>query len=364
MIRLSKNTFYHDWCGDYQTQFKQIGFQKKTTFTFISTIRFETRIYLFLLTYILGVCATLEQLPNELFFFLFTYLDIQDLYKAFWGLNARLNSLFQSYENLSITFDKKTDQLSMRSYAPHITRLIIDTPTSCDFTQFPNLQSLILCDGNSSHQKQIQPDIVPNLTRLSFLLGSTFGPTAQLVSDVFSNRFPSLRYANLGRVQNLTAFKSPASPSLRFLSIRSDAPLIVSCVLAACPNLDHLQLHIFNKIRTGVLSSPAPRHPLRRFTLWSDSVQLTSTDIDILLANTPNVQHFYLQTVCNIPFIDLANGLVNRLNRLSRFDCHIKEVMTKHSRVGDFSALHRLHPCFNGVECKEEKDDFRIFATK
>jgi hypothetical protein len=310
------------------------------------------------------VHGTLEQLPNELFLDLFTYLNIQHLHSAFWGLNKRFNSLFQSYENLCLTFDDKTDQLSMKSYAPFVTRLIIDTHNNCDFSQFPNLQTLIVCDGNSKHLEQIQPDIVPNLTHLSFLLGSKFTASSQLVNNVFSNRFPSLRHANLSRISDLTSCAWSTSPSLRFVSIRSAEPLIVSCILASCPNLDHLQLHVFNKIRIGATSSPPSNHPLRRFTLWSDTVELTSTDIDTILANTPNVEHFYLQTICCMAFVDLAVGLINQLNRLYRFDCYVRENMSKKTRIGDLTTIHQLHPCFNRVQCIEEKDDFRIFATK
>ena len=167
----------------------------------------------------------------------------------------------------------------MKSCAPYITRLIIDTSSTCDLTQFPNLRSLILCDRNSDHLNQIRSSIVPNLTHLSFLLGSNFTPSSRLVRDVFCNAFPSLYHANLGRIMDLDDFPSWASsPSLRFVSIRCDNPLIVSLILNSCPNLDHLQVHIFRKVSTDAFSSPPPNHPLRRFTLWGDSIELTTTD--------------------------------------------------------------------------------------
>jgi hypothetical protein len=93
-------------------------------------------------------------------------------------------------------------------------------------------------------------------------------------------------------------------------------------------------------------------------------VELNSTDIDIILTNTPNVKHFYLQTMYRMPFVDLAVSLVNQLNLLSRFDCYVTENMSKETRVGDVNTLHQLHPCFNQVKCIKEENDFRIFATK
>ena len=275
---------------------------------------------------------TLEQLPNEIFLAIFTYLNIANLYNAFWGLNARLNSLFQSCENLCLTFEEKTDQLLMKSYAHFITRLIIDTPKQCDLTQFPDLQTLVLCDSNSENLKQIQPDIIPKLSHLSFLLGSNFTPSSELINNVFSNEFPSLRYVSLSRVKNISMLRWSTSLSLRFVSIRSNQPLIISRILASCPYLDHLQLHVCDKIRpNSAASSPPDNHPLRWFTLWSDSIELTSTEIADLISNTPNIRRLYLQTVYSEPFISLANDLINRLNYLSHFDCHVKQ-MTSESK--------------------------------
>ena len=306
----------------------------------------------------------LEELPNELFFLLFTYLDFENLYNVFWGLNARLNSLFQSYKHLSFTIDDKTNQLSIKSFAPRITQLIIDTSKACDLTEYSNLQSLILCDGDTKHLRQLQPNNLPNLRRLSFLLGSKFVPSKELVCGVFSNAFPSLCHVNLGRLQDLTAFTPTTSPSLRFVSIRCIEPLIVSCILTSCPNLDHLQLHVFQEIRNHTMSSSAFNHPLRRLTLWSDSVPLTLTDVDLLLTNTPHVQRFYLQTITYRPFIDLANILVNRLNQLHRFDCHVKEMIKSDRRTVQLSTIHRLHWSFDRIECKEKEEDFCTFITK
>jgi hypothetical protein len=69
---------------------------------------------------------------------------------------------------------------------------------------------------------------------------------------------------------------------------------------------------------------------------------------------------FYLETIC----LDLTVGLVNQLNRLSRFDCYVKENMSKETGIGDLTTIHQLHPCFNQVKYIKEEDDFRTFATK
>ena len=75
--------------------------------------------------------------------------------------------------------------------------------------------------------------------------------------------------------------------------------MIISAILASCPNLYHLQLHVLDNDSTNVPSSAPLNHPLRQLTLWSDSVELTINYIDTLLTYTPNVQHLYLQTICS-----------------------------------------------------------------
>ncbi len=144
------------------------------------------------------------------------------------------------------------------------------------------------------------------------MLGSKFTPSLQLVRDVFSNKFPSLRHANLGRINDLAAYTWSTSPSLRFISIHSNETMFIRVILTSCPNLDHLQLHVLDKSHNNVISAPPLNHLLRRFTLWSHSVELSFNDIDAILIYTANVQYFYLQTECRMSFV----GIVNRLYSL------------------------------------------------
>ena len=116
----------------------------------IYRIYYFITIKIILSIFILGVCATLEQLPNELFFYLFTFMDIHDLYRAFWGLNSRLNNLLQSCQNPCLIFDETNDLLLMKSYAPYVTQLTIDTSIIYDFSRFANLHKLTLCNENAN----------------------------------------------------------------------------------------------------------------------------------------------------------------------------------------------------------------------
>jgi len=139
--------------------------------------------------------------------------------------------------------------------------------------------------------------------------------------------------------------------------------MFIRVILTSCPNFDHLQLHVLDKNRNNVISAPPLNHSLRRFTLWSHSVELTFNDIDVFLTYTPNVQYFYLQTERCMSFVDLTNGIVNRPYSLFWFNCYIKEMINKTDRVGNLITIHQLHSSLNRIKCTKENDNFRIFAT-
>ncbi|CAF5087357.1 unnamed protein product, partial [Rotaria sp. Silwood1] len=236
----------------------------------------------------------------------------------------------------------------MELYAPYVLRLVIQTSAYCNFNQFPNLRVLVLCVENSEQLSQIQPNTIPNLTHLSFLFGSQFTLPEQLTWQVFSNEFPFLGYANLGCIKESISDIWLMSPRLRFVSILSCKPMFIPVILAACPNLDHLQFHVICDNNTVTSSSPV-NHLLRQLTLWSDSIELSFDIIDKILIYTPNVEHLYLQTIYSKSLIDLAQGLINRLHDLSRFDCYIQEMLGKDERIDNLTKLHQVHPCFNRI---------------
>ena len=314
--------------------------------------------------YILDERTRFEDLPNELLFDLFNYLILEDLHRAFSDLNYRLTNLLLSRYNVSLIFDENTDPLLIKLYGFEIMQLTIGTSKDCNLNEFVNLRSLILCNRNLKHIKQIQPEILPNLVYLSFKLKSDFKPPNGLVDDIFSNRFPKLRYVNLGCIENRPSKTWSVSPFLQILLIRCDQSMIIRDILTSCPNLKHFQLHILCISNNIINSTSSFIHSLERFTLWSDKFELTLDLIDNLLSYMPNLKHLYLQTKFRVPFIQLITNLCNRLHYLIRFDCFIKELLIKNERIGTLNDVHQISSCFNRVKCIKENDDFRIFATE
>ncbi|CAF2710281.1 unnamed protein product [Rotaria sp. Silwood2] len=192
---------------------------------------------------------------------------------------------------------------------------------------------------------------------------STVSQSAIFKSPEFTN-FPSLRHVNLCRIDESDCHPWTMSPSLQFVSVLSCKPATIPIILASCPNLYHLQVHLSRTNNNNATLYIPLNHPLRRLTLWSDYTELTFNIIDNIVTYTPNIEYLYLQTIYRMSFVDLARNLFNRLHRLSQFGCYIQEMLTENDRTTDLTTLHQVHSCFERIQCIEENDEFRIFATK
>jgi hypothetical protein len=313
--------------------------------------------------FVLGNKSRLEDLPNELLLDIFTYLSVNDLHDGFFNLNYRFNNLILSCDNLSLIVDENIDPLLIKLFRFKITHLTIDTFNKFDLEQFCNLHSLIIVNRNLNNIIPIRPEIFPNLVNLSFLLESDFEVPLDLIPNVFSNRFSNLGSVNLGRIDKPLLNSWSISPSLKFVSIRCNNSKIVIDILSSCPNLVDLELHIlYNPIKIRY-SSPLFIHPLKRFTLWSDQLELSLDLIDDLLISIPNIKRLYLQTKCRVLFTKLVETVINRLHNLSRFDCFIKELIDKNERIDNLTNILQVNSCFNRIKCIEENDHWRIFST-
>ncbi|CAF5206897.1 unnamed protein product, partial [Rotaria magnacalcarata] len=217
---------------------------------------------------------------------------------------------------------------------------------------------------NLNHITQIRPKTLPNLVNLLFLLKSDFKVPVELIDDIFSNRFPYIRYVNLGHIDKPFIKSWSITYSLEILFIRCDQLMIIENILEASPNLKHFQIHILNNFNNIHICSSSFKHQLKRFTLWSGDIELKLNQIDALLTYIPYVTHLYVQTTCQIPFIEIAKNIIYRLHFLSQFDCFIKEILTKNERISDLDDIHKISSLFHRIECVVENDKFRIFATE
>lgn len=306
-----------------------------------------------------NMSSRFEDLPNELLLEVFEHLDTRDLYQCFWGLNHRLNELLQSLKNLSLTMEKN-DSLLLDIFASRIVRLEINTWHEIDLSRFPNLKWLKLSRTTRNQVMKIRPGLFPKLAYLSLSLAFDFWSSTQLAQEVFSNGFPSLRHAELGRIDIPYTHSWGLSPHLRSIFVCSSDPIIVPLILAACPCLHRFKVQIFGDCHRIDLPSLRLNHPLRRFTFMDSYGIVTLTDLNLILTYVPNVNYLHL-TLFEISFTNLAHTLISRLNRLERFDCYINEPPDPHE---DLSSIRTLHPCFHRLQSFEKNHGIQHFTNQ
>ena len=282
----------------------------------------------------------------------------------FLDLNNRLNNLLFSRYNVSLILNEKVDPLLIKLYGYNISHLIIDGSIKCDLTQFNNLESLIFSNRNAINQIEILPELVPKLVTLSFLLKSDFKAPVKLINQIFSNNFLSLRNVNLGYIDKYLTKSWLKCPNLKKVSIRCDQSMIIRDILKSCPNLYHLEIHLLYNYDNPINCSSLTNHPLKRFTLWSEELELSIDLIDILISYMINIEYLYLQTKIVKPFIELINNLINRLKNLKHFHCFIKELIKRDDTNDYLNNIRKISSCFNKIKSITQNQHFIIFATE
>jgi hypothetical protein len=303
-----------------------------------------------------------EHLPNEILLDVFEFIDTGDLYRGFWSLNTRFDDILLSLKNLSLIMEKN-DRSLVAVFASRIARLEVNTWHEIDLSRFSSLQSLTIRRTTRIQVQQIRPNIIPNLVYLSLSLAFDFWSSAQLAQDVFSNGFPSLRHADLGRVDIPFIRSWSISPHLKSVGVCSSDPIIVPLILSSCPCLHSLLVQIFGDNHRIDLPSLRLNHPLQRFTFADSYGVLSLNDINLILTYIPNVECIHL-TLYEMSFTRLAHTLIQRLHRLNRFDCYINELPDPNEYINNIEMIRKIHPCFGRIQCYEKIYGVRHFTNK
>ncbi|CAF1008448.1 unnamed protein product [Rotaria sp. Silwood1] len=304
----------------------------------------------------------LEDLPNELIMEIFGYTKICDLSCGFWNLNQRFNQLIRSLRYLSLILTKNQTYENMLLYE-QITRIVIVTLENINLYSFINLRSLILNLATENHLKQIQSNILPNLVYLALPLSFDKKSTIQLASEVFSNRFTSLRFADLGIIDMPSNLTWSQSPSLRSIRIFSPNINIIPLILQSCTQLIHFQVRITDENPLDVSSLPVIlNHPLKKLIFLQSQNSTYVYDITNIIYLIPNIKCIDLR-LCTRSFIDLIKLISIYLIDLKNFDCHIIEFPNKDENI-DINIIRNIHPCYSGIQCTLREDCFCLYTSK
>jgi hypothetical protein len=303
-----------------------------------------------------------EQFPNEIFFDLFIYFDIPNLYYSFWGINQRFNNILRSLNNLSFVIENN-NSLFIDIFARQIVRLKIKTSQAIDLSRFTNLHFLELCRASDIQMEQIRSDIMPKLVSLSISTAFHISLPLELIEEIFSNGFRFLHNAHLCRLdtfQNSPRFQSLSLHSLHITCIDSN---VIPQILLACPNLSSFYITFFGQ-NDHILppSSPSYDHLLEKFSLNDPYNKLSFETIHILFLYIPNVKYLFLQFLCRVPFIQLIESILNQLQQLNQFECDILEYAN--TPIMDIEDIQQMNECFLYLQCVQKENGYRWFLTE
>ena len=275
-----------------------------------------------------------EDLPNEIFYELFEYLDVYDLYRTFSKLNSRIDLLIRNFRRLQIILHsiEDLDHPINRYFLPQTPTLIINH--SKQFFDpfkhsFPSIRCLTLLKPARVQWDSIQSTAFPNLQRL-YLINSVFAyHTEQICRLLFSNEFTCLHTCSLPYVAYEENNQWTGAPILRSLEANIWDIRVYQQILEACPNLVRLKMEFIgghNQEKLSISDSDK-QHSNLQYLSFHCSIAITCELIDAILSFVPNLQQFSLNATyrqpSHIPLDALAVILQNRIPSLTRINLDI-----------------------------------------
>ncbi|CAF4825316.1 unnamed protein product, partial [Rotaria sp. Silwood1] len=317
--------------------------------------------------YIPQISYKLEYLPNEVLLEIFDYIQLNDLIRAFYNLNNRVNSiLFSSNIHLHILYPDDINKNSINqkilfdfiNRKKFIARLRLSNDKKLpeyEFIRFSYIRSLILDTPTSKHIQMILPEIFPRLEYLRVGYASAKTELSKLHQYIFSNAFPLLKKCSLN---NVNEYKSwTGSPTIRSLGIWSDNPrLVIERVLYVSMKL--ISFHLFLNWPSTYLT--LDDHIIQQHTnLKCLKLHLygywTLEKLDSFLAYIPTIKILdlyssYFDTYMihfQWNFKELAYIFLCRLPNLSYFNC---DLIFENQKIINLENIYSLHSCFNRIK--------------
>ena len=238
----------------------------------------------------------LESLPNELLVDVFQYLDAQDLFRAFYQLNTRLNTLLHSLNNLSLTLMRPDTHQTIPSPID-VQTVIVAHGADVNLDNFVNLRRLKFLQPTCEQLDRFDSVELPHLEYLFMGYGlychhdGNADHKHKRCDKVFSDAFPNLKSCYLFHPEGLYTFTAAIQMTeLRILRVRKIDLPSYQVILSVCPNLHFFRLEVPNvKEQTSMINSHGN---LRRMVLEFDSFATSLGDdhIDDYLSSIPNLE--------------------------------------------------------------------------
>lgn len=307
----------------------------------------------------------LEDLPNELFLEIFSYVKFTDLAGGLWNLNQRVNCLIRALKYISLVITKGSQLTGDLPFlSDQIARLVIVLwdQVLC-LNRFDHVRSLIFNLADDSHLRQVRAEHFPRLEYLSIPTAFSQEALDHIAGDIFSNRYAMLRHAELAMIDMPDSFVWSTSTSLHSLHLSLTNMNLIARLLHFCPRLTHLQVRLLEgQHRLDLPPMPAiVPNPLKQFHLFQPYDSLAVHRIEDLFLLMPHLQRLDLR-IRTSSFIHLIKGLRKHLKDLRRFQCHIIEHPVPHVSV-DMERIRNRHPCYGSIHRTLREDGCVLYST-
>ncbi|CAF1540122.1 unnamed protein product [Rotaria magnacalcarata] len=273
------------------------------------------------LSIILPPCAMVfESLPDEIFFEIFEYVSIQDLYHGFYSLNLRFRMILASLTNLygETTFERELYSPPFRFFASRITKFSMHHVDLMNLSPFSAVRSLTLYIEPNRAQCQV----IRAFSHLKYLYISQrpighFYYSVSLPHFVFTNAYPNLYTCQLNLISYRIQQNWTCVPSLHTLSVCLENPRVFARILQSCPSLIRLKVELTQHFtRPTTRFDIAPHICLRRFHLYLNQTMFSCCDIiEVLLSLVPNLTDFGIRGTASTAYSLNINLLADVLHR-------------------------------------------------
>ncbi|CAF4596047.1 unnamed protein product [Rotaria socialis] len=248
-----------------------------------------------------------EEIPNELILYIFcTYFDGIQLYKNFFELNSRFNTLIKSINNIHLRLEYQDNDKSLDLFSSKAISLYIADPT---IIQIVNLLKI----GKTIEHISIiwsNPYLINEMSARSF---------HELIFS--ANSSENLRSCRFYLPKSHCLYLEPKQcilPLLHSIYVQISIPS-VDCrrTIRLCPNLVRLEIEIIDNIdnqeeRITVVSH-CQHANIRRFHIYN----LLSLDVfDILMGYLPNLANLYISMRLSSHPMDVFEQLSNYFQRM------------------------------------------------
>jgi Leucine-rich repeat (LRR) protein len=315
--------------------------------------------------------SSIEDLPDELFLDIFSYLSSIDLFLSFSYLNNRFNSILcdQSVQ-LAIKITNN-NSIKINYFSDYFTHIYICND-QIDIRQFNNIRSLTLGPSPRPTDELLnqlvdQPlKYFPYLTQLTVYqpLSTWYSPPSiRLWTQLFTNKFSSQLERCLlpGRI-----FAIPTTcfycHSLRGLSIGGCSLRDLPALLSALPNLRYLSTDVWGI--TDIMNISSYQHlNLSHLRIEFNQQTIVLEEIRCLLSYVPYLKIFTIEGIRKHEIFNIEywyEVLNNQLEYLKKFYCTIRLSDTIENKKLDINYIRKYNSIFSQMKLYHRNDSLYI----